>query len=242
MSAAGGVQFSRAQALYAQGEYDSALAILLPWPEKDGPLDLLIGQCYYSMGDAKSSSAYLERAVAADPRDPQCHHWLGRAYGRRAESASVFTAGVWAVRARQSFERAFELDPGNLETINDLFEYYLEAPGFLGGSVDKAAVLADRARSLDRGEHQYHLARLAEKRGQLQTAEKSYRRAADADPNDVGRLIDLAEFLERQGRLQESDSVLERAHKMSPEAPNLLFEQAKTHVESRRNLEGGPAY
>ena len=48
-----------------------------------------------------------------------------------------------ASKAHRYFEKAVELDPKNLEAMNDLFEYYLEAPGFLGGGFDKAQALAD---------------------------------------------------------------------------------------------------
>ena len=65
--------------------------------------------------------------------------WLGRAYGRRAEiSLQLITAPGFATKARQYFERSAQLNPYNLDAQSDLFEYYLEAPGFLGGGFDKA--------------------------------------------------------------------------------------------------------
>ncbi len=227
----------RANVLYRQSDYAAALGILLPLPEKDGAHYFLIGQCYYSLGNARSASTYLEKAVASAPGNPRYHHWLGRAYGRRAESSSILTAPIWAVKARKSFEKVAQLDPNDIEAMSDLFEYYLEAPAFLGGGLDKAAALAERVRSLDAAEHQFHLARLAEKRKQFESAERHFREAGELAPLDVGRLIDLAQFLERRGRLLESDAVFNRAHEIAPEAPNLLFEQARTYVESGRNLE-----
>ena len=47
----------------------------------------------------------------------------------------MFTATGLASKARQNFERAVQLDPQNREALSDLFEYYLEAPGFLGGGL-----------------------------------------------------------------------------------------------------------
>ena len=35
------------------------------------------------------------------------------------------------------FERAVALDPANREAVGDLFDYYLGAPGFLGGGANK---------------------------------------------------------------------------------------------------------
>ena len=37
-----------------------------------------------------------------------------------------------------------ELDPKNQEAVNDLFDYYLEAPGFLGGGLNNQSMEAVR--------------------------------------------------------------------------------------------------
>ena len=80
----------------------------------------------------------LEKAFNAQPSNADYALWLGRAYGRRAETSGPFTAPGFASKARQYFEKAARLNPRNLEALSDLFEYYLEAPGFLGGGMDKA--------------------------------------------------------------------------------------------------------
>src|SRR5207247_6645096 len=98
---------------------------------------------------------------------------LGRAFGRRADQSSPFTAPAYAAKARQNFEKALELNPRNIEAMNDLFEYYLEAPGFLGGGLDKAALLANRIAALDPVEAHYAQYRLAEKKGDSVTARAS---------------------------------------------------------------------
>ena len=106
----------------------------------------------------------FERATAVIPNSSTYFHWLGKAQGRRAETSSPFTAPAYASKARQAFEKAVELDGKNLEAINDLFSYYLEAPGFLGGGLDKAANLAKRIQALDPVEYHYALAQIADKR------------------------------------------------------------------------------
>jgi Flp pilus assembly protein TadD len=231
----------QARELYQRSEYAAALKILLALPEKGAAAYGLIGQCYYMQGDPKKASLFLERAVSADPSNSSYLHWLGRAYGRRAETSSFFTAPRFALRARQSFERAVQQDPRNLEAINDLFEYYLEAPGLLGGGLDKAGALAERIRALDSVEYHYAQAKLAEKRRQFQTAENHFRRAVELAPREVGRLIDLAEFFAQQGRYRESDRTFSQAREIAPDSPAVLFEQAKAYILSGRNLEAARA-
>ena len=118
--------------------------MLQPIPAKDGPVFALIGRDFFMLGDYKRSAEAMEKAVSAEPANAEFALWLGRAYGRRAESASPFTAPGLALKARQYFEKAVQLDPRYVEAFSDLFEYYLEAPGFLGGGMDKAEATAVR--------------------------------------------------------------------------------------------------
>src|ERR1700704_3638368 len=116
------------------------------------------------LGHSKRTAETEEKAGAADPTNSEYELWLGRAYGRRAETASPFTAPGLASKARQHFEKAVALDPKNQEAASDLFEYYLEAPGFLGGGLDKAAKLAESMAKLDAAEGYWAQSRLAERR------------------------------------------------------------------------------
>lgn len=234
---AAGPEVERARTLYQETNYGAALDILNGVPQKDAGVYDLTGRCYYMQGDFKRASEFFQKAIEKDPGNSVYHHWLGKAYGRRAEIASVFTAPGMASKARQSFEKAVQLDPRNLEAINDLIEYYLEAPGILGGGVDKAARLAERLSSLDPVEYHYAQARIAEKRKEFDTAEQQLRRAVEMSPMQVGRVIDLARFLAKLGRYQESDQAFSQAEKIAPDSPKLLFAEAKTYIESGRNLE-----
>jgi|YelNatPaOPRAMG01_1025707.scaffolds.fasta_scaffold08110_6 tetratricopeptide (TPR) repeat protein len=227
----------KARQLYDKTRYEEALALLAGLPVENGKVYALMGQCYYMLGDYKRASESLERAVRLEPGNSDYYMWLGRAYGRRAETSSFITAPGLASKARQSFEKAFQLNPRNLEAVGDLFEYYLEAPSFMGGGLDKARDLAEKTRDLDPAEYHYRLARIAEKRKQDKDAEEQLRRAMDLAPRQVGRVLDLARFLAKRGQHQESEALFEQAEKLEPENPKVMFERAKAYVESRRNLD-----
>jgi cytochrome c-type biogenesis protein CcmH/NrfG len=49
-------------------------------------------------------------------------------------------------------------------------------------------------------------------------------------------VLDLAKYLAHRGRTQESDAVFAEAEKIAPQAPEILFERAKTLIEQKRNL------
>jgi tetratricopeptide (TPR) repeat protein len=130
-----------------------------------------------------------------------------------------------------------ELNPRNLEALTDLFEYYLEAPGLLGGGYDKAEWASARIAALDSAEGHWAQAKLAEKHKQYQGTEEHLRRAVEAAPQSVGRVIDLAKFLARQGRIQEADQSLAKAEKINPNSPRLLYTRADLYIQQKRNLD-----
>ncbi len=233
----GPAELERARKLYSYTDYDGSLKILLPLANKDSATWLLIGQSYYGSGDLKKATEAIEKATAMEPANSIYFMWLGRAYGRRAETSSAFTAPGLASKSRQHFEKSVELDPTNLEAMSDLFEYYLEAPGFLGGGMDKAAKMADRMAKLNATEGSWARARIAEKKKEFPSAEEQFRRAVELAPREVGRLLDLAKFLAKQGRFQESDQTFQAADRMEPNSPKVMFAKADTYIRNKRNLD-----
>jgi Flp pilus assembly protein TadD len=232
----------RARKLFARAQYRDVVTILTPLAKDGGaPVNELIGKSQFIIGDYKKAVEAFERAVASQPDSSALHHWLGKAYGRRAETSNMILAPGLASKARQHFEKAVALDGRNIEAINDLFSYYLEAPGFLGGGLDKAGELAKRIEALDAVEYHYAMARLAEQRKEFRNAEMHLRRAVDLAPRQVGRIIDLAGFLSRNGRHQESESVLAQAEKVAPNEPRLLFERASNYIRAKKNLDEAKA-
>jgi Flp pilus assembly protein TadD len=232
----GTAELERAQRLYSNTDYDGALRLLLPTNPSDGSALALIGKSYYMRGDFRKATDYFLKAVSAQPANGEFYLWLGRAFGRRAETSSFLTAASYASKARENFERAVALTPNNIEALNDLFEYYLQAPGFLGGGLDKARTLAQRIRQLDPAEYSYAQARLAERQREFGQAEQALRRAVDLAPRQVGRMVDLAKFLSNQGRYEEADRAWQQAESLAPGSPKVMFERASAYVRQKRNL------
>jgi tetratricopeptide (TPR) repeat protein len=194
--AAGSADWDKAHQLYQRTEYRQSLA-LLPKNSVDVPTLQLIGQNYFMLGEYKQATEVFEKAVAVDPKNAVCFHWLGRTYGRRAETGNPFTAPGYATKARQLFEKSIELDPANQEAVNDLFDFYLEAPGFLGGGLHKAEQLANHIAKLDAAEGFYAQAQLADKRKEFDAAEAHLYERASTYIKDQRNLHEARELLER---------------------------------------------
>jgi tetratricopeptide (TPR) repeat protein len=237
---ASAADIERARKLFSRAEYREVIQVLASVTGDPAAYELT-GKAHFVMGDFKKAVEAFERAVRLQPNSSTYHHWLGKAWGRRAETSNMLMAPGYASKARQHFEKAVALDEKNVEAINDLFSYYLEAPGFLGGGLDKAAVLSQKIKAIDPVEYHYAQAQIAEKRKEFKTAEMHFRRAYDLAPRQVGRIIDLAQFLSKQGRHQESEAMFVQAEKVSPDTPRLLFERANNYIRSKQNLDEAKA-
>ena len=224
----------RAESLYQQTDYASSLQVLESGPAPDAAVYELTGKNYFMLGDYDKAVHYFERAIADAPTVSDYHLWLGRAYGRRAETGGLLLAPSRASKARQSLERAIALDPQNSEAMNDLFEYYLNAPGVLGGGPEKAEALAKRIERERPAEYHHELSQLADHKKQYSDALSHLRRAMELAPHELGRVLDVARYLAKLGRMDESDAYFAQAEKRWPNNPALTFAQAKTYVDYHR--------
>jgi Flp pilus assembly protein TadD len=227
----------RASELYGRTKYQESLRVLISEPGLDAAGYALAGKNYYMLGNYKKATESFEKAASLAQMNPEYALWLGRTYGRKAEAGSWLLAPMNASRARQYFEKAVALSPHYHEALNDLFAFYLQAPGFVGGGVDKAEAIAKRVAEESPAEYYYDQAQLAEKKKDYAAEESHLRRAIELAPREVGRVIDLARFFARRGRVAETDQAFAQAETVAPADPRIDFERAKIYVESRRDLE-----
>lgn len=97
----------------------------------------LSGLTQYENRNYEAAIKQLEIAVAQEPEVAKYHHILAVSYGRGAEKVNWFKAMDYAKKTLTHLEKSNELDPNNLEILDDLMDYYHEAPGFLGGDTKK---------------------------------------------------------------------------------------------------------
>lgn len=233
--AAYAADLTQAENLYKRTDFDGSLK-LLNKQSSDAVETFLIGRNYFMRGDFKKAADYVLKATILAPTNSEYMDWLGRTYGRRAETSNILLAPGFASKARQAFEKAVELDPKNNDALSDLFDYYLEAPGFLGGGYEKAAAVADKLAAIDPAEAYFERAKLAQKKKEYQSAENHMRQAIAVAPHEVGHLIALARLLATQGKERESDAVFLEAQKVNPNAPEVWFARADVLIKHKRNL------
>ncbi|MEX2302870.1 MAG: tetratricopeptide repeat protein [Bryobacterales bacterium] len=195
------------------------------------------GKKAYAKEDYNAASEAFEQAVELASTVPTYHVWLGRAYGRRAENTSKWkflSALSLARKTLEHFERAAELDPNDREALQSLLDFYREAPGTVGGGMEKAEAIARKIEKLYPADGARAWASIYEKRDELGPAEAKLREAVKLEPGEVSHLLGLASFLSRRERYEESDKLYQQALRMAPDLPDVWFSRGKSLVRAGR--------
>jgi tetratricopeptide (TPR) repeat protein len=201
------------EALLKAGRTDEALRLLSSEVQRDPNQAVaynLLSRAYFQLEQWDASLRMAERSVALEPRNSLYHQWLGRAAGRKAENSNPFVAFALARRVKAEFERAVALDGNNLSARSDLTEYYLEAPGFLGGDKNKARQQAEAVAPRDPALADYLYAKVEEKQG-LSHAEQQYKKAIATSDNSARYWVELAYYYRRAGRSQDMESAVDQS-------------------------------
>ena len=177
-----------------------------------------------------------EKAVALAPNNSRYHLWLGRVYGEKADSSNFISAASLAGKVRTEFETAVRLGPDSVDARSDLGEFYLEAPGIVGGGRDKAEAQAKTLSTLDPAKAHWLNGRIAEKRKDLITAEKEYRAAIDASHGSALNWFNLALFYRHQQRWDEMEDAINRAVSAQMDRPEIVMEAGEVLIRTGRNF------
>jgi tetratricopeptide (TPR) repeat protein len=231
--------------LLAAGRIDDVVRVLKAQTTSnpnDAEAYHLLCRAYYAEEHWDEAIRAGERAVALQPKNSNYHLWLGRAYGQKADKASWFSAMRLAGKTRSEFELAVELDGANIQARCDLSEYYVEAPGVVGGGADKARVQADQLAGKDAASSDWVKARLAEKDKNMAEAERLYKSAVEADHGDAERWLDLAGFYRRTHRYEEMEAAIQKAAAAPDRRGGARFEAASLLDRAGRNLPAAVQY
>lgn len=253
-----------AEADLQAGKADEAISLLdaaLKANANDAEANNLLCRVDFTLQQFDQASAFCEKAVQLRPQDSDYHLWFGRALGERADRASFMSAFSLAKRTRAELETAVHLDPHNGDALSDLGEFYKDAPGVIGGGLDKAETVAKQLDSIEPPRAHILRGEIAEKQKDLGTAEREYRAAASGAHPAFG-WMQLGSFYRRQQRwddmlsavksgqaaaahdrhageaLANGGSVLSRANRNL----DLAIQLYETYLSSSIKVEQAPAF
>jgi tetratricopeptide (TPR) repeat protein len=175
----------------------------------------LLCRAYFVREEWDRGIANCEKARNLDPRNSLYQLWAGSIYGEKADRAGFLSAAGLAKKVRTSFERAVELAPNDWQARVNLGEFYLEAPGIVGGGKDKAREQANALMPIKPGMAYWLLGRIAEKNKDTAEAEKQYRAGIAATQSGARAWLELAIFFRHVNRLDD----MEKAVRQMENAP-----------------------
>jgi len=226
------------EALLAEGRVDDAITSLqskINNSPNDAESYNLLCRAHLLLEHWDGGIADCQKAVALEPGNSQYHLWLGRIYGEKASHSSFLSAAGLAKKVRNEFETAVRLDPGNLEARSDLAEFYVEAPGIVGGGKDKAEAQARELTTLDPREANLIRARIAEKNKDFPAAENNYRIAIDASGGKPGVWLSLAQYYRRTGQLEKMQDAVQNAA-TAQNNRHVLMPAAEILIRAKRSI------
>jgi tetratricopeptide (TPR) repeat protein len=136
----------KAKVLYESRKYDEVEKLLTLVKEENSDYAAAryyLGRTAFDKKEYDDASDYFEEATETNEKVADYFLWLGNTYGIIARDANMIKQGMLAPKMKKAWEKAIVLDTKNIDARLSLIQYYRQAPGFMGGSIEKAVEVAN---------------------------------------------------------------------------------------------------
>lgn len=157
----------------------------------------------------------------------------------KAQEASVFTKMSWAKKCREAFQKAVNLDSRSIEARFELFHYFLFAPGFAGGGIEKAQAQADELGKIDPLQGRVARAEIAFQQKNTAAGEAELRAAYEAEPKRWAAIHAWCSYLFKVQRLPEARSILKALTSDKELGPDAHYQLGRIACLSGTDLDEG---
>jgi tetratricopeptide (TPR) repeat protein len=225
------------QSLLAAGQVDQAMQALERQIQIQPTAEAynLLCRTYFVLDNWDAGIPACEKAIKLAPNNGLYHLWMGRIYGEKADHTGFLKAAGLAKKVRTQFESAVEFDPSNWQAHTDLAEFYLEAPGVVGGGEDKALAQADILQTLKPAMADWVKARIAQKKKENALAEQEYKASIQSSHGGAREWVSLAGFYKRVGRLDDMEQALQTMESRPLDQPAALMDAANMLFSTERD-------
>lgn len=240
----GGAQSSleRAKKLFEERKPAEAKKILtsIDDNQKDyAAAQYYLGRIAFDENNVDGASEFFEEAIDANDKVAEYHNWYGNALGNIAQQANMLKQGMLAPKMKNAWERAVALDPQYVDPRQSLIQFYLQAPSFMGGSIDKAKEMAREIIKLKPAEGHRQLGNIYVKEKKIPEAEKEFIAMAKADPAFASG---LANFYVSQNQYEKAFTLFEEALKKNADDMLAIYQYGRASALSGQRLDKGEEY
>ena len=201
---------------------------------------LWYGKTLLAEDRADDAEDWLSKAATLAPRSSECQLWLARAIGVQAQRANILRQPFLARRVKTTVDRAIELDADNIDARELRWQFYVMAPGVMGGSDEKARVEA--AEILRRNPYRGGMIAVnaAGRTKDKAAAERALRSMATEFPDSLAPVSSFAAWLADNGRVPEAFALVETYQKRRPADPSALYQIGAATRPRRRGVAALP--
>jgi pentatricopeptide repeat protein len=198
-----------------------------------------LGRIAYTEAKYDDAVDFFEQAIDANGKVAEYHNWLGNTYGTIARDANPLKQGMIAPKMKSAWEKAIELDVKNIDARKSLVEYYTQAPGFMGGSFEKAHDVAKQLKKLNLAEGHLVEGRIFAREEKFVEAEKEFMAMVSVNPDYANG---LANYYISRKQYDKAFAVYDDMQKKKPNDMLVVYLIGRLSAISGQRLERGEQY
>jgi tetratricopeptide (TPR) repeat protein len=227
------------QDLIDGGHFKRLRALVATQNPNDPETLFLTAAVKHIWGDLDAAEKLAEKAVAADPKNARYHFRMAMIEGEKAQKASVLHQLGLARRFKKEAEATLALDPNHVRALQTMIDFYMQAPGVIGGDKAKARAIADRLMKIDPAEGyraQVTLARYDKQDGRV---EELLRKAVEVRPASYDARMALGDWCANQKKFDEAERHAREAVRLRPDraVPYGLLAAVLVHQDKWTDLD-----
>jgi tetratricopeptide (TPR) repeat protein len=229
----------QARIFFEARKYDEAKKILVKIPDSDknyAPAQYYLGRIAMAQNELDDAEDYFEEAIETNDKVAEYHYWLGNALGLSIRDANVMRQGMLAPRIKEEYEKTVALKEDFVDAHWGLVSFYIEAPGFMGGSFDKARAEAKIIAKYNEADGHRALGMIYNKEERYADAEKEYLAAWKSNPAYHASVVT---FYVARKEYDKAFNFLESLLKPDPENYQVIYQIGKTSAVSGQRLDRG---
>ena len=216
----------KAKQLFDENKYEEAQSILEEIVDEDDQNHeayFFLGRTFMELGDAEEATENFEEAIDLQDENADYHFWLGRAIAMDAQNSNVISQAMMASDILEEFERTVELDPKHIPGLMGVIGFYTNAPGIMGGDIDKAEKHAKELVKLDEMKGRTSLAQIYLKQEKMDSVEIQIKILEESFRNDssLGNLYNsLGYYYLGEDKIVKAIDAFEKQVMINPESAN----------------------
>lgn len=213
-----------AESLMEQGKFNDADDLLRQGfgVKTENPrANYLLGVICLHKQDYEDAIHFLETAVSVEKDSGQYYFMLGSAFAMKISHSGMLSAYGAARDMKKYLEKALDLKPDHRDAMIMLFQFYLQAPGLIGGDKERAKELARDLTNIDPASGHYLLALFWEDEEDDAQTERELLLALGHDSTNVGLLNHIGYFYLRTRSPESGHPYFSRAISLAPKTANV---------------------